>query len=383
MRTRFQTALAAVLVAAVVAGTTGAFLTGAAGASHGAGTAAMNGGGLAATDDCGFPYTATDATGTQVTLDEEPQRVVTLAPSAAQTMWEIGAQEKVVGVSQYANYLDGAEERVNVSGAGRTFVNAETVVGADPDLVLAPYVIPEASVEKLRASGLTVYRFGSAQSVEAIAEKTRLTGRLVGECDGAEQTVSEMRTDAQIVRNAVKDQPRPTVLYVFFGYTAGEGTFIDEIIRTAGGENVAANANITGFKRISPEVVVQQNPEWIIVNSDAPTVPKTDAYNSTTAVEQGNVVVLDANYVSQPAPRIVQPITKLAKALHPDAYAQAVEEVESTPTPSATPTATETPEPTTSAAAQTDDTSIAIPGFGVVTAVAAFLATAGLLRRRR
>ncbi|MFB6078001.1 MAG: cobalamin ABC transporter substrate-binding protein, partial [Halarchaeum sp.] len=70
----------------------------------------------AAATTCAFPVTVTDATGANVTVADEPGRIVTLNPSAAQTAWEIGAKPKVVGVSQYASYLDGASERANVSG---------------------------------------------------------------------------------------------------------------------------------------------------------------------------------------------------------------------------------------------------------------------------
>jgi hypothetical protein len=76
----------------------------------------------------------TDATGEEITLQERPERVTTTNPSAAQTMWEIGAKEKVVGLTKYAAYLEGAETRTNVSGAEQ-IVSLERVVALEPDLV--------------------------------------------------------------------------------------------------------------------------------------------------------------------------------------------------------------------------------------------------------
>ena len=335
----------------------------------------------ATAEDCSFPLTEVDATGTEVTIDSEPQRIVTLSPSAAQTMWEIGAREKVVGVSQYAAYLDGADERTNVSGTGQATVNTEQVVALEPDLVLAPDVIPEDVVEKLRESGLTVFKFDYAVSIENITTKTELMGRLVGECDGAAQTVERMNEEISTVEEAVEGQDSPRVLYVFFGYTAGEGTFVHEIITAAGGINVAAEANITGYQPISDEIVVEQNPEWILLNSDGPTVPNSEAYNSTTAVKQGQTVILDANYVSQAAPRIVNPVTKLAQAFYPDAYAQA----NATATPTPTATATETPSPSPDGTAESTPTGTTTsdgqPGFTTVFALVGVV-LAGLLARR-
>ncbi|MFB6131209.1 MAG: PGF-CTERM-anchored ABC transporter substrate-binding protein [Salinigranum sp.] len=306
MRTHYVTLLAAMLLATAAAGPVAA--------SAGVHSQPVD------ASACGFPFTARDATGARVTVQHPPDRVVTLSPSAAQTMWEIGGKEKVVGVTQYATYLDGADSRANVSGAGDTFVNEERVIDLEPDLVLAPNTIPNDTVRKLRGDGLAVYRYRPATSVTDIENQTLLTGRLTGECSGARRTVSEMRTRMETVRSAVRGRDRPRVLYTFFGYTAGKGTFVDRIITLAGGDNVAADAGITGYKKISREVVVQRNPEWIVLNGDGPTVPKNAAYNSTDAVKQGHVVVLDGNYISEPAPRVIRPITKLARALHPDAF---------------------------------------------------------------
>jgi iron complex transport system substrate-binding protein len=326
--------------------------------------------------DCSFPVERTDATGTTVTVAEEPQTVVTLNPSAAQTMWEIGAKDKVVGVTQYAMYLDGASEKTNISGAGQN-VNVEEVVALDPDLVLAPNAtFSKENIEKLRESGLTVYHFNEAESLADIEAKTRLIGELTGECAGAEETVEQMQTELARIDRAVEGQERPDVLYTFFGYTAGEGTFIHVAIERAGGNNVAADAGIQGYKPISEETVVDENPDWILLNSDAPVVPKSDAYNATTAVKQDQTVVLNANHVSQPAPRIVSVVSQLAQTFHPDAYAEA----EMTATATATPTpdgGTDTP-----TATATEESAGGIgPGFGVATALVALLAVALLARR--
>lgn len=284
--------------------------------------------GVATAADCTFPVSSTDATGTNVTIQDEPRRIVTLNPSATQTMWEIGAEGKVVGLTPYASYLGGTENRTNVWS--QSSVNVEAVIALDPDLVLAPNTIPDDTVEQLRGAGLTVYKFETATSTEFVAEKTILTGRLVGECDGARSRADEMRREVETIDEAVDGVDRPRVLYTFFGWTAGEGTFIDTIITTAGGRNVAAEAGITGYAKISEEVVVSRDPEWMVLNSDNPTVPDSQAYEQTTAARAGNTVTVDANYISQPAPRIVQPMLTIVRALHPDEYevaSRGVEEV--------------------------------------------------------
>lgn len=334
--------------------------------------------------ECSFPVTLTDATGTEVTVNEAPETVVTLSPSAAQTMWELGAQGKVVGVTQYATYLEGASEKANVSGSGQSFASVEKVVALDPDLVLAPNVVPNETVSKLRDAGLTVYKTEGATSIEDVMQKTETVARLTDECAASADVVDGMRADLETVSQAVDGEDRPRVLYYFFGFTAGEGTFVDEIITTAGGTNVASEAGITGFKQISPETVVEQNPEWIVLNSDDPQgVPANDAFNSTTAVREGNTVTLDANLISQPAPRIVEPVTKLARTFHPEAYAAANATATETATPTPVESTTSDPPGTTATTGTATTTETTTPGFGPAVTGAALLGLAVVALRRR
>ncbi|UWG46798.1 ABC-type Fe3+-hydroxamate transport system, periplasmic component [Halanaeroarchaeum sp. HSR-CO] len=331
-------------------------------------------------DDCSFPVETTDATGETVTIDAEPETVVTLGPSAAQTMWEIGAEEKVVGVSQYASYLEGAESRTNVSGASQSFVDSERVVDLDPDLVLAPNIIPVETVQKLRDSGLTVYSYERATSLADVEEKTRLTGHLVGACEGAEKRATEMNESLETVRDRVDGEDRPRVLYYMGGgHTAGEGTFIDGIIEAAGGTNVAAEAGMEGYGQMNEEDVVEQNPEWIVTNTDIGAIPESAGYDATTAVQEEQILLVDANYVSQPAPRTVEIVEELAAAFHPASEDAAVEATETTATETTADSATTA---TTAAADGTTRTTTATtPGMGIPVALLA-ISLVGLSLRR-
>lgn len=359
-------------------------------------------------NDCGFPVTRTDATGTEVTVDERPDRIVALQASSAQILWEIGAQERVVGmpVRSYTSYLNGSESKTDVLTEDASGVNVEQVVALEPDLVLAPDVIPNETVSQLRDAGITVFKFGFDRSIEGIYNKTALAGRLVGNCEQANATVTEMRLTVQRIETAVEGRERPDVLYYFYNYTAGNGTFIDEIITTAGGDNVAANAGISGYREISDEVVAQRNPDWIIHPSDAP-LPQREPFTSTTAYQQNQTLSVDANYMNQAAPRVVIPMLEIARALHPEAFENGTGNATATPgnaTATATPadngtvTVTTTPGNATTTAAETATATVATgtngstdgtattssgdgPGFGVVAALVA-LAAAALLARR-
>ena len=285
--------------------------------------AAANGQTVSAVDradlDCAFPYTITDATGQEIILEEPPERVVTTSPSAAQIMWEIGADDRVVGVTEHALYLEGADDRVIISDDDG-FIDAELVVNAEPDLVLAPNATGSDTVDQLRDLGLTVYLFHEATDLDDVATKTGIIGEFVNACDGATETIDWMDEQLAIVDAAVADVERVSALYLFFDFTAGDGTFIDELITRAGADNAAAEAGIGGYQPISDEVVVNASPEWLILNSDDPGLPDSEAMNQTRAVQEDNIVVVQIEHLNQPAPRNIHAIVTLVSHFHPEAY---------------------------------------------------------------
>ncbi|QAU12536.1 PGF-CTERM sorting domain-containing protein [Halorubrum sp. BOL3-1] len=314
MRNSFAIAMAVLVTTALVVGVAGTAAgaqptistdgpTAGGGPSVGPAAATGPAAGPAQTDDaCGFPVETTDATGTTVTLNESPDRITTLNPSAAQTLWELGEQDRVVGVSQFAFYLDGAEERANVSAEFGASV--ERVVDTDPDLVLAPNS-SAADVGSLREQGLTVYHFPAATSVDDIAEKTETIGRLVGACDAAAETNEEMDDAVAAAEERTADIDRPAALYPLEGgYVAANNTFIDAIMNAGGADNVAATEH-EAYPQLSDEVILETDPELMLVTDSEAAILEQEPYASTTAGAEENYVVMNVNYLNQPAPRSV------------------------------------------------------------------------------
>jgi len=313
--------------------------------------------------NCTFPVTMIDATGTEVTIQDRPDRVVTTNPSAAQTMWEIGGRDQVVGLTQYAAYLDGAESRTNVSaGFG---VSREKVAGTNPDLVIAPNA-SAGDVQGLRDAGLTVYHLREAKTIDDIAEKTTTIGRLTGNCDGAAETNTWMNANVDTVEQLTADiEDRPTVLYSLGGgYVAGGDTFIDALFDVVGADNVAAR-NHTGYPQLSDEVVLQLDPEVLILTERTAGIASEEPFASTQAGRTNATVRVNIRDLNQPAPRsVVYVVRNMTRQLYfgPNAAASA--------TGAATPTETGT-------ATGADG-----PGFTAVSAVVAALVAALVARRK-
>ena len=343
-----------------------------------------------AQQECEYPLELTDATGETVVIKEEPEEVVVTAPNAAQYLWDIGAREKVTGmpVNFFTSYLEGSEERTNVVGEQGAVVQ-ETVVDLDPDLVLAPNVTAQENIQGLREAGLTVYHYSLATDLENVQELVRQSGQLVGECEGANEVVTGMQETIETIENAVADEERPTVFYnLGFPFTAGSNTVEHDIITTAGGENLAADVD-SGYFQISEEVLAAEDPEWIIISAGTE-LPDVAGIQESTAVQEDQIIEVNANLLNQHGPRTMIPLEQFAEAFHPEAIAEA----RATPTPTVTPTETpaDDPTPTETMADETptDVDATETPsdgddgaGFAIGAALAAIAVLAVVGRRRR
>jgi iron complex transport system substrate-binding protein len=389
MHTRTLTTLVvtALLVAVAPGGAVAAPTVGTGAADAGAGSSVV---GSPAQTDCSFPVSRTDATGANVTVTEDPDRVVVLAPSAAQTMWELNEEDSVVGLptGPTTAYLEGSQNRTDVTNQDGT-VNQEQVVGLEPDLVLAPNIVDNDTVSQLREAGLTVYKVGFGNSLDSITTKVSLFGRFTGACDRAATVNGEFNASLEEIRaNAPEDRPR--VAYFFFNFTTGSGTFIHEAVTTAGGDNIAANAGVEGYKPLNEEIVADRNPQWVVRPAGSP-LPSGEPWDGTDAYVLGQTLTVDNNLISQPGPRVVQPMQNMSEAFQStEQVATDTPTTTGTDTPTTTGGMTETTETTegmeTTETTQTTSagaTSDGQPGFGPVTAlVAAALAGLAVALRR-
>ncbi|MFB6254001.1 MAG: PGF-CTERM sorting domain-containing protein, partial [Halobacteriaceae archaeon] len=154
----------------------------------------------------------------------------------------------------------------------------------------------------------------------------------------------------------------------------------------AGGHNIAAEANLSGaYGQVSNEFILKQNPAWLLATyyGKQPAnlkkiVAANDAIKQTIAWKRNNIIAVKANYLNQPAPRVVWPIINITKELHPIAYREAKQTP--TPTKTATPTTTVTPTQTQTQTQTTQPTTTTSPpngqpGFTPIIALIAIVGT--------
>lgn len=271
-------------------------------------------------DQTVYPLTVKDSSGTDVVLNEEPKRIVTLAPSETETAFAVGAGERVMGVDQYSDYPKEAADKAKI---GDINTNVEAVLALKPDLVLAHNGLQADVVKKLRDLKVTVYA-DDPKTLDQVIEHIGTVGKLLNEQEKAAEVTNKMKADRDRVVAAVKDVPKKKVYLEFSpGWSVGKGEFLDELLTLAGGTNVAGDQ--TGWFEINAESIIKADPEVILYGTDAFTgntiydaILKRPGFSALTAIKNKDIHAVESNLVTRTGPRLTDGLVEIAKAVHPD-----------------------------------------------------------------
>jgi iron complex transport system substrate-binding protein len=275
------------------------------------------------------PGNTVDGLGRKVTIDKIPQRIVSLAPSNTEVLFELGLGDKVVGVTEYCNYPEAAKTKAKVGGFST--VDIEKVVSLEPDLILATQIHAKTVIPALEKLGLTVVAL-TPSSLDEVLSSITLVGKATGQDEQASKLVSSLRTRIETIADKTRYLPtdqRPRVFYITWHdplMTAGTGTLADDVIGNAGGENIAHD--IPGDKTIDIETVIYRDPQIIIASvgmgagEDLPwqyaqTEPRL---KNTQALLNGRVYRIDGDLIHRAGPRIVEALEQMARFIHPELF---------------------------------------------------------------
>ncbi len=275
-----------------------------------------------------YPLTLTDDAGRETTLEAEPARIVSLAPSNTEIVCALEACDRLVGVTDIDAYPAEVADVPDVVVAAQ--VDTEAVIAAEPDLVLAAgnELTPSSVIAQLRDLGLTVMTL-YPETLDEVYADIELVGSALGRDTEAADLVAGMRERAAAVTDAVAGAERLRTFYevgVFENtiYAAGEGSFLANLVDLAGGEPITGDATGT----IAIEALVGADPELIVLGDasydetiTAASVASRPGWAGMTAVGEGNVIeFIDDLVVTRPGPRIVAGLEALARAIHPEAF---------------------------------------------------------------
>jgi len=271
----------------------------------------------------------TDGLGREITLAGPAQHVVSLAPSNTEILFAIGAGSQVVGRDQLSDFPEAAK---TVTDIGSTFdaLNTEQIVSLKPDLVLAAEINTPEQVKQLTDLGLTVYYLKNPLTLEEMYGNLEVVAQLTGHEEETATLIESLKKRVAAVDEKIATiSSRPNVFYELDAtdpakpYTAGKGTFIDQLIDRAGGHNIAST--LEGYPQMSLEQVVAADPSFIILGDSAygitpESIAQRPGWENLSAVKNNQVFPFDDNLVSRPGPRLVNALEELAKLLRPELF---------------------------------------------------------------
>jgi len=276
-----------------------------------------------------YPLTVRDFANRTITLEKEPQRVVSLAPSITETIFYIGAGDKLVGISGFEDWPPAVRNITSVGGYG-AYANLEEIARLRPDLIVADDAVfyKEGFLENLEKIAPVII----VNPIEGIYRQVELLGKVLNREEQATLVIAEMRARIASVEALVANASRPSVMYLVSTYNgywiAGRDTFANDIIRIAGGKN--AFEDVEGWKAVSEEEIVVRNPEVVIIASAYvdPGIFCSGPLSTIKAAKDGRVyTVSDPNVFQRPSPRVVVAIEETARLLHPELFGQTPEPV--------------------------------------------------------
>ena len=260
----------------------------------------------------GTAVTFTDMMGREITLAEPATRIVALTAADCEILCALGCEDALVGRGEYCDYPASVLEKPSVQSGYNT--NIEEIIALQPQVVLMGTMAQTTEqVEALAQAGIQVV-VSDAQNIEGVYTAIRLIGAIMGKDAEAEAMVADM----QAAFDGIKARSEATGKTVYFEvsplqwglWTAGKGTFMDELAALCGLEN--AFADVEGWAEISEEQVLARDPDYIVTITmyygEGPTpveeIKGRAGWEALKAVVNDHILNADSNEISRPGPRL-------------------------------------------------------------------------------
>ena len=265
---------------------------------------------------------------------QNPQRIVSTAPSITELLYALGLGDRIVGVDRFSRYPPEVLRKQKIGDYANP--NLEVIASLRPDLVMIP-TNPVKLAERLGTLRLKVLEIDQ-EGLAKLYESFRIVGDATGARAQAAKLTSSVRGQLETIRTRAAPLKRTRMMFVV-GRTpnrldglivVGQASYLNEIIALAGGENVFRDA-VASYPAVSLEEVLARNPDVIVDMGDmADTVGVTDQHKrevtslwerltNVAAVKQHRVFAVASDVYVVPGPRVVEAAKAFLAMLHPEA----------------------------------------------------------------
>jgi ABC-type Fe3+-hydroxamate transport system substrate-binding protein len=248
-----------------------------------------------------------------------PRRIISLVPNITEELFDLGAQDHLVGVTTYCQRPPEAQTKERVGTVLE--VNVEKIISLRPDLVIASPLTDHKQLQKLQAVGIRVEVFPPPRDFQALCVGFLQLARLVEKQEQARAIIHQAEGELAIIKERAKGLPKPRV-FVQIGerplVAAGGDSFIDDFVTFAGGVNIARGVKTSVYSR---EEVVRKNPDIIIIAKMGLAGEQEKAawvkYKTIRAVQTERLYTVDPYRFCSPTPlSFVEQVRELVRLFH-------------------------------------------------------------------
>ena len=274
--------------------------------------------------DISCARTVTDEIGRSINITPKPQKIVSLAPGITETLYALGLDDKIAGVTTFCNWPEAARTKQRIGGF--TNPSIEKIVSLKPDLIIATADgNSKETIQQLERLGLSVYVINPVDAGGVLRNILQI-GKITNREKDAGILVEKLQRRLNNITLQIRRKNKPRVFFQLGlepVFTAGGGTLINEVIERAGGINIAGN-DTARYPVYSAEGIMGASPEIIVfapmVNDKKFASVKRfwQKFGEIPAVKNNKIYPIDADLINRASPRIFEAIEIMALIFHPD-----------------------------------------------------------------
>ena len=252
-----------------------------------------------------------------------PLRIVSLAPSITETLFALGLDSSIVGVTDFCNYPDAARKKPRVGGMNNP--NLEQITSLRPNLVVMSISgNNRGDFDKLISLGMNVF-VSDPRTIEGVFKSIHDLGAICDRSPSAQALIDSLRTaEQQLLRKTAILPMKSAILLLSLRpiITVGKSTFVGELLNLANARNLTQDAP-TSYPMVGREEILRLQPDVILVTGevahDSLTVlSEYPEWSSLAAAHKGRIAFIDADLISRPGPRIIRGLEQIIRAIHGD-----------------------------------------------------------------
>lgn len=271
-----------------------------------------------------YPLTITDSLGNEVTIEKEPQRVISLAPAQTEILFALGVGDRVKGRTDYCSY---PEEAAEVESIGTySSPNTELILSMEPDVIFVSDYIDDSIKEQVESTGAKTVVF-SANSVEEVQEMILQVGQILNVNEKAKEITDSMDADLKDLQDILSSVEEKKSVFVDIGsfYSTGPGSLMADMLDKINVTNVVADTG-KAYPQLSTEAIIEKNPDIYLSLETVPEELKATAgLSELDCIKEDNIIFYDllskeTDVIQRPGPRVVEGMRLLAEQIYPDLF---------------------------------------------------------------